>query len=249
MPPNVNQARRKAMSVVENEVARSVAEREASEKQQQEESAESTGDAAASSDPAAAARAAAVRREAVFRDAANLKGRQENRQARHAALHDAVKAVVIWVVLAMLYAGMVWTLAHVTVSHRPRAWAVSLGWALTGFTPVCVAERLLQRTAAGIKLQGISGAGHVPLCPSTPLPALIVLPLLPGAPWFGPSRAARWLAAAGTGVALVTLERMTAPFYAAIAGCVLALLLVIRASHAAIWICEWRIQQIWRKKK
>lgn len=39
------------------------------------------------------------------------------------------------------------------------------------------------------------------------------------------------------------------PLAAAIAGSVAPALLLVRALHAALWICEWRLNLLWRKMK
>ncbi|CAJ1434535.1 unnamed protein product [Effrenium voratum] len=172
---------------------------------------------------------------------------QVQREARHAALQDVVKAVVVWTVFALLHCSLVWALAHFTISLQLSKHTTGVGWMLLGCAPVCTAERVLQRTAAGIKLRGISGDGPV-RCFSAPLPAILVLPALPGAPWFG-SRRVRLALGLAAGVWLAAVDRFASPFLAAVAGCSEAVLLLLRAAFAAIWICDWRLQQLWRKKK
>ncbi|CAE7504448.1 unnamed protein product [Symbiodinium microadriaticum] len=173
--------------------------------------------------------------------------RAKAREARHAVLVDAVRGVVVWTLCAMLHLGLVWMVAHFTVSLHLTANSSSLAWMLLGSLPVFSAERFLQRSAAGINLRGISGDGPLQ-CRGVPLPSLVPLPLLPGAPWFGP-RIVRLAAGSTAGLSLAALARLSSPFAAALGGCAETVLLLVRAAYACIWICDWRLQQMWRKRK
>mmetsp|Transcript_35531 Transcript_35531/g.57187 ORF Transcript_35531/g.57187 Transcript_35531/m.57187 type:complete len:212 (+) Transcript_35531:50-685(+) len=175
-------------------------------------------------------------------------GHLRARELRHAALNDVVKSVVVWTVCSLFHCGLTWALAHFTVSlHLPK-WSTAPAWLLLGVLPVAIAEWILQRSAMGIKLHGISGDGPLKLCgPRAPLPAIVLLPPVPGSPWFG-SRRVRLLMSMLTGSTLAALNQFLSPFAAAIGGCVLAVSVLVRAAFATIWICDWRLQQLWRKK-
>ncbi|CAK9060595.1 unnamed protein product [Durusdinium trenchii] len=172
---------------------------------------------------------------------------QSARETRHGFLQDVVKSIVIWTLCCLLQCSLVWALAHFSVSLQLPKWMSGSGWLLLGSCPVLGAERLLQRSAAGVKLRGISGDGPMKEVPSRCFPAIILLPALPGAPWFGPRRV-RLLLALMAGMLLTALDRCLSPFAAVIGGCLETLLLLLRAGFASIWICDWRLQELWRKK-
>eukprot|EP00434_Breviolum_minutum_P018391 symbB.v1.2.016225.t1/scaffold1230.1/size216073/5 len=174
-------------------------------------------------------------------------GHAQARELRHAALNDVVKSVVVWTLCSLLHCGLIWALAHFTVSlHLPKRMSGSV-WLLLGWMPVALSEWILQRSAMGIKLHGISGDGPLKLCGQAPLPAIVLLPPLPGSPWFG-SRRVRLLLSLVAGSALAALDWSLSPFAAAVGGCSLTALLLLRAAFASIWICDFRLQQLWRKK-
>eukprot|EP00913_Durusdinium_trenchii_P034526 g32300.t1 len=147
-----------------------------------------------------------------------------------------------------------------SVSLQLPKWMSGSGWLLLGSCPVLGAERLLQRSAAGVKLRGISGDGPMKEGSLGGLPILkqyntrlsklnssVRRSHLPGAPWFGPRRV-RLLLALMAGMLLTALDRCLSPFAAVIGGCLETLLLLLRAGFASIWICDWRLQELWRKK-
>eukprot|EP00933_Yihiella_yeosuensis_P027660 TRINITY_DN21561_c0_g1_i1.p1 TRINITY_DN21561_c0_g1~~TRINITY_DN21561_c0_g1_i1.p1 ORF type:complete len:207 (+),score=18.42 TRINITY_DN21561_c0_g1_i1:133-753(+) len=178
-----------------------------------------------------------------------LKERNDIRLLRQSVLHDAVKSVTVWILLAFFFVGLSWGLAHYTVSHRLQFWFTGSVWMMLGFTPIAFSERMLQRTACGLNLRGVSADGPLLLCPGIPQPVEVPLSAVPGAPWFGPARKVRLSVATATGLLFVIMDRQTSPLACAIGGTVLHLLLLIRAAHASIWICDFRMNHTWRKNK
>eukprot|EP00401_Gymnodinium_catenatum_P042815 CAMPEP_0117620544 /NCGR_PEP_ID=MMETSP0784-20121206/87181_1 /TAXON_ID=39447 /ORGANISM="" /LENGTH=218 /DNA_ID=CAMNT_0005424457 /DNA_START=15 /DNA_END=667 /DNA_ORIENTATION=+ len=173
----------------------------------------------------------------------------EARQIRHQVLQDAVRCIMIWAFVAAVLALVAWAMAHFTVSRTLPRWAVAGPWAVLVAAPVWYSERALQRTAMGLRLKGVASDGPMRLCGATPVPAQMPLPTVPGAPWFGPSRRWRSAAAVATGITTAALEWHVAPLAAAIAGSVVPFLLLLRGCHAALWVCDWRLTQLWRKRK
>ncbi|CAE8636016.1 unnamed protein product, partial [Polarella glacialis] len=101
------------------------------------------------------------------------------REVRHAVLHDAVRGVIFWALLAFQLAGLSWILAHYTVSLQLTFHVSGSCWALLGSIPLCCAERLLQRTAAGMKMHGLAGDGCLGFFGPCAAPVLLLLPPLP----------------------------------------------------------------------
>mmetsp|Transcript_28905 Transcript_28905/g.65382 ORF Transcript_28905/g.65382 Transcript_28905/m.65382 type:complete len:183 (-) Transcript_28905:48-596(-) len=176
-------------------------------------------------------------------------GYQDARNARQKALQDAVRGIVLWVTFAVILTGLAWALAHVTVSWTLPRWIAALLWGVLGAWPVWCAEKLVQRTVGGLYLRGIAGDGRVHVRPGFPLVKAVLVPPLPGAPWFGRSAAVRAIFASIVGLTYVALEWHHSPLAAAIAGSVCPLLLSLRVCYIALWVCDWRLTQLWRKNK
>eukprot|EP00927_Polykrikos_kofoidii_P049541 TRINITY_DN43590_c0_g1_i1.p2 TRINITY_DN43590_c0_g1~~TRINITY_DN43590_c0_g1_i1.p2 ORF type:complete len:179 (-),score=19.92 TRINITY_DN43590_c0_g1_i1:88-624(-) len=165
----------------------------------------------------------------------------EARHARQTVLIDAVWGIVIWVSSAFLLAGFAWALAHLTVVNTLPRSAVALPWAVLGGMPVWFSEQALRRTAAGVYLRR---------CTTGPMPRIPVeMPVLPGAPWFGPSHRVRGFLAVAAGLTCSALEWHVAPLAGAVAGSIIPFFLCLRGSYAAVWICDFKLQQHWNKRK
>lgn len=179
-----------------------------------------------------------------------LRQRQAASAGRQEALRHAAMSVASWAVASLLQITCAWVLAHWTVRNSLQPRVAGPLWAVLGAAPAWFSEGMLRRSAMGLRWRvGGCVTGPLRARPGEPDARLeFGLPLLPGAPWFGhPST--RKVCALALGAVLGALDCYISPLAAAVGGTTLSALFLVRAAYASIWICEWRVKQIWRKHK